>query len=273
MNDTDNQAQVAEGSDAYNQQMADRYQTQGEAQTDPIEELPVNPMPEGGYDKFYNKDTGSYDWENHAKELAYRLQQQQPNQDQNANDQQTDQTTESEQAEVNNIITQAGLSPDVLRNQLEQAGDLTDEQFAALERVGIPRDIAETYVDNLNYRREATLNEALDYIGGEQAWRDMVDWGLQNLEQSEIDTYNNLLATNDWRIAADAIRVRMGDLAPNRTPEPQLVSGQTQNGSTFGYRSKSEMIADMSNPEYQANPAFRQEVARKMQSATWDLDN
>ena len=271
MNDTDNQA-PAEGSDEYNQQMADRYQGQGEAQTDPVEQLPVNPMPEGGFDKFYNKDTGSYDWENHAKELAYRLQQQQSNQDPNANDQQTDTKTESEQTEVNNIITQAGLSPDVLRNQLEQEGDLTDEQFAALERVGIPRDIAETYVDNLNYRREATRNEALEYIGGEQAWRDMVDWGLQNLEQSEIDTYNNLLATNDWRIAADAIRVRMGDLAPNRTPEPQLVSGQTQNGSTFGYRSKSEMMADMSSPQYQSDPAFRQEVARKMQTATWDLD-
>ena len=77
MNDTN--AQVVPGSEEYNQQMIDRFQGQdAEAelgnQPDPV---PVQPMPEGGYEKFYDQSTGEYNWENHAKELAYRLQQQQ----------------------------------------------------------------------------------------------------------------------------------------------------------------------------------------------------
>ena len=32
------------------------------------------------------------------------------------------------------------------------------------------------------------------------------------------------------------------------------------------------MKVDMSNPKYNADPAFRQDVMRKMQTATWDLE-
>lgn len=270
MNDTDAQ-EVVPGSEEYNQQMIDRFVNQDAAieegnQPDPV---PVQPMPEGGYDKFYDQSTGEYNWENHAKELAYRLQQQQP--EQQVEDQQTGEETEQQTA-VNDIISQAGLDPNVLRQQLEDSGELAEDAMVALERVGLPRDIVETYVENLNFRREQTISEALEYVGGEQAWRDMVDWGLNNLSEGEIEQYNNLLGTPEWRIAADAIAVRMGDAAPNRVAEPSLMTGQQQNGSTFGYRSKSEMKSDMSDPRYTSDPSFRQEVMRKMQSATWDLD-
>lgn len=271
MNDTA-QAEMVPGSDEYNQSMIDKFQNQGDGavQGDQPDPVPLPPMPEGGYEKFYDQSTGQYNWENHAKELQYRLsQQQQP--EQAVENQQTGEEAE-QQAAVNDIISQAGLDPNVLRQQLEDEGQLAEDAMVALERVGLPRDIVETYVENLNFRREQTINEALDYVGGEQAWRDMVDWGLANLSEGEIEQYNNLLGTPEWRIAADAIRVRMGDAAPNRVAEPNLMSGQQQNGSTFGYRSKSEMKADMSDPRYAQDPSFRQEVMRKMQSATWDLD-
>lgn len=270
MNETEAQATVP-GSEEYNQQMIDRFQNQDANieegnQPDPV---PVQPIPEGGYEKFYDQSTGEYNWENHAKELAYRLQQQP--EEQQVENKQTGEETEQQEA-VNDIISQAGLDPNVLRQQLEDSGELAEDAMAALERVGLPRDIVETYVENLNFRREQTINEALEYVGGEQNWKDMVDWGLNNLSEGEIAQYNNLLGTPEWRIAADAIAVRMGDSAPNRAPEPSLVAGQQQSGSTFGYRSKSEMKTDMSDPRYTSDPSFRQEVMRKMQSATWDLD-
>ena len=66
-------ATPAVGSDEYNEQMVNKYRTQ-EADGDTGEELvPIAGMPEGGFDKFYDDKTGNYSWENHAKELAYRL--------------------------------------------------------------------------------------------------------------------------------------------------------------------------------------------------------
>ena len=273
MSDTQQATSVESGSEEYNQLMIDKYQNQAADaemgnQPDPV---PVTPMPDGGFEKFYNADTGEYNWENHAKELNYRLQNQTDQTEDDTEKADTKKEQEEQQA-VNDIISQAGLNGDTLRSQLEQTGDLDDEAYAALERVGLPRDIVETYVENLNFRRESQINQALDYVGGDQAWQEMSAWGANNLTESEVNQYNELLATPEWRIAVDAMRVRMGDSAPNRSPEPSLVSGQTQNGSTFGYRSKSEMKNDMSDPRYKSDPAFRMDVMRKMQSATWDLD-
>lgn len=268
---SDTETQMVDGSDEYNQAMIDKFQNQSGGDTEAPDPLPVQPMPEGGFEKFYDQATGEYNWENHAKELAYRLEQSnQQQQEQAVEDKPTEEA--QEQQAVNDIISQAGLNGDDLRTQLEETGELTEDALSALERVGIPRDIVNTYVDNLNFRRESQINEALEYVGGEDAWQQMSDWGMQNLTEGEIEQYNQLLGTPEWRIAVDAMRVRMGDNAPNRSSEPTLVSGQQQNGSTFGYRSKSEMKADMSDPRYQSDAAFRQEVARKMQSATWDLD-
>ena len=60
---------ITEGSPEYNQAMADKFNNREVAEVDPVEKLPVEPKPEGGHDKFYNAETGQYDWQNHAKEL------------------------------------------------------------------------------------------------------------------------------------------------------------------------------------------------------------
>ena len=79
--------EVKPGSEEYNKEMADKFQSQEAEPTQ--EEVPIQGMPEGGADKFYNKETGEYDWKNHAKELQYKIdqsnQQQTPEQPQQTN--------------------------------------------------------------------------------------------------------------------------------------------------------------------------------------------
>ena len=265
------QTEVKPGSEEYNKEMAEKFQqghTQSEEQPTQ-EEVPIQGMPEGGHDKFYNKETGEYDWKNHAKELQYKIDQsntqttpeQQPQQ--NA---ETKNEAETEQQAVDSIIARAGLQNDNLRSQLENNGDFDEPTYEALQKVGIPKDIVETYVENIKFRRDRTVSDALEYVGGEDAWRNMNQWAVDNLPQEEISKFNELLASDQWKIGVDAMKVRMG----SNTFEPKMTTGNQLPGTTYGYKSKSEMKADMSNPKYQSDPSFRKEVMRKMQSATWD---
>ena len=59
--------------DQYNATMAAAYRGQGNQEADPVELPPPAAMPEGGVDKFYNKQTGEYNWAAHAREAEYRL--------------------------------------------------------------------------------------------------------------------------------------------------------------------------------------------------------
>jgi hypothetical protein len=267
----DNQ-QPTLGSQEYNEQMSTKFQNQSLGDVDTEEELPVAPMPENGQEKFYNKSTGEYDWANHAKELEYRLSQNKRPEEE-APKAEENKVKDPSQDALDSIYKRANLNPTDLQAAIDNNGDLDENQYAALEKAGVPRDVTRQFIENYGYRRDAMITEALTYVGGEQNWQQMSDWGVQNLSQGEINEYNRLLASGEWRIAVDAMRVRMGDSAPHIRNEPNLITGsESVTGSTFGYRSKSEMKQDMSNPRYQKDPAFRREVAQKMASATWELD-
>jgi hypothetical protein len=262
--------EITEGSEEYNAQMASKFNNQEADQEEVIERLPVAAMPESGSEKFYNAETGEYDWENHAKELAYRLEQSKPKQE-GADVEDKSGDVEPDQQEVKDIYTAAGLKQSDLEQSLQENGDITEDQYNALAKAGVPRELVEGYVSNLMYRREGQTKEAKAYAGGDEAWEQLSNWAQQSLTESEITEYNSLLAGPNWRIGLDAMKVRMNANAANAN-EPRLVTGeQSQIGSTFGYRSKSEMKADMSKPEYQTDPAFRQQVMQKIASATWDL--
>ena len=99
----------------------------------------------------------------------------------------------------------------------------------------------------------------------------MSNWAAENMEASEVEGINRMLNGPDWRLAMDAINSRMGP--SNSQTEPKFIQGDNVvTNDAIGYRSKSEMVADMKNPQYSSDAAFRQTVMQKMQNATWDLD-
>lgn len=263
------QATPAVGSEEYNEQMVSKYRTQEESGETGEELVPIIEKPEGGFDKFYDSKTGNYSWENHAKELAYRLEQNAKPESETPETPKENESVESEQ--VKSIYESAGLKREDLESAYQAEGDFTEDQYSALEKVGIPRELVTQYVDNMGYRQEAQTKEALEYAGGEDDWNALSKWAADNIPEEEVKEYNTLLASPNWRIGIDAMKVRMGATAPNRN-EPRLLSGEQRAGSTFGYRTKQDMMNDMKSPEYSKSAAFRQDVMRKMQTATWDLD-
>lgn len=254
------------GTDEYNQQMAGKFQNQTEGhQTDVVETPPAETMPEGGKDKFYNAETGEYDWKSHAVEAEYRINGKKPPEAETK----PEEEAQAEETQVTDIVTSAGLDPMDLETQLQTTGELTEDVYAALEKVGVPRELVSSYAENFVYRQEGQVAEATQYAGGEESWQQLSQWAMQNMPEAEVNSYNQMLGGSDWKVAIDAIKARRSA----STGEPTLVNGSGISGNTAsGYRSKAEMKVDMSNPKYTADPAFRQEVMRKMQTATWDLE-
>lgn len=251
--------------DQYNATMAAAFQSQNQQVEDGQEELPITPLPDGGYEKYYNGKTGEYNWAAHAREAEYRL-----NQYRSPQEEQRQQTNEDN---VNDAITQAqpweraGLDGNLLAQKILESGDINESDYQALEKVGLPREFARSYIDGLLAQIDGALEEQYNYAGGEQAWDEMAEWARQNLPFEEQVRMNNLLQT-DYRAGVDLLRAKRGSVAR----DPSFITSEAGYGNQFGYRSKNEMKADMADPRYQKDPVFRQEVARKMRSATWDMD-
>ena len=266
------QAEPVPGSDEYNQAMVDKFQSDDASET---EDLPlVAEMPEGGKEKFFNAETGVYNWEAHAKEAEFNFSGRPKTkaEDEEIKKLQIEQpeTTEEDEAAMS-VIDQAGLSSDDLLMKIRDTGDLTEEDYTALKKVGLPEGIVKDYVENVKFRLDTERASAFDYAGGEETFQQMSEWAVSNMNDAEIAGINKLLDSADWRLGVDALKARMGP-QPVQSKEPTRLNGDVVTGSQSGYRSKSEMKKDMATAEYRSDPAFRQRVMQKMQTATWDLD-
>ena len=266
---TEQATQPENGSDEYNQQKAAEFKAgHGTPSSENIDSTPVPDKPENGQDKFYNAETGEYNWQAHAKELEYRMKGETPPAAEATSEESTEAAPEADaDSAALDVVGKAGLDVDTLVQQIQQDGNLSDDAKNALMAQGLDAALIDSYVDNLKFRMEAESKSALDYVGGEEEWNKVNSWAENNLSGDEKAAYNDTLNGDNWKMAVDAIKSRMGS-----NTEPNLMIGNEVGNSSTGYRSRAEMKKDMANPEYRTNPTFRQTVIEKMSVSTYDLD-
>ena len=248
----DIETQPQKGTPEYNEIMAARYDQQNaenvnaQAFEKPTE---ITPLPDGGLDKFYNKESGTYDWPNHVRELEYRLEQKSP-----AASESTSEATEEQSA---------SLDWDAITADVGSNNTLSDDHRSALNNAGIPDDVIDQYLDLMTVGQEYAQQRTIEYAGGDESLNSMFDWARTNLSEEEVTNYNDILDSPNWRMAIDSLRVASGiggvD-APQRSSTPRLVEGEVAGVSGQAFASKQQMIEAMSDPRYKSDPAFRQQV-------------
>lgn len=147
-------------------------------------------------------------------------------------------------------------------------GKLSDETFAALEKTGIPRPIAEQYLSGIKAQAEMVEQSAYSVVGGEQQYTALVEWAAQNLTDAEIDAYDEAVnSANPAKIksAVEGLNARYRLAAGF---EPGVKFGGKSAGPGEFFKSRHEMQAAMSDPRYKAgDPAFHAEVREKIANA------
>ena len=89
----------------------------------------------------------------------------------------------------------------------------------------------------------------------------LVKWASENLSPEEISSYNNALVNTDSAIfAVKGLLARYRNEA-DVEPDNYITGGS---GPISVYKSRAEMMEDMRSPKYKTDPAFRHEVAAKI---------
>ena len=238
-------------------------------------------MPEGGHEKFYDATTGNYNWQAHAVEAEFQRDQarqpsgQTPARAPEQTPAQTEQG-EGENAAEKSAVEAAGLNWDDVRSTIEQHGNLTDAQYAAFEKIGIPPAVVEEHIQGLQTMGDLETQAIQTYVaeamglgpeGYETAVGELMDWATKNIPDGpEKDSLNETLASPNWRMAIDTLMVRRG--TPPGSDEPGTLTGAAPDagtGSAGGsvYESMEDMVNDQKKPEYDTNEKFRNAVLAK----------
>ncbi len=164
-------------------------------------------------------------------------------------------------------------STDILDRLWDQAvsKDYKDETLQELSNMSA-RDIAQMH---LQYRAEnqsqqevvteEQVTQLKDIAGGDRGYNSMMGWAKDALHKDEIDMYDAVMEQGNplaCFFAVQALKYRYDDASG---VEGNMLTGKAPSTKGDQFKSQAQVIEAMNDPRYEKDPAFRKEVADKLE--------
>lgn len=101
-------------------------------------------------------------------------------------------------------------------------------------------------------------------VGGEEQYSNMVKWAADNLTAEEIEAYDDAIDSGNMARINLALKGLQSAYQDSVGVEGKTLQGRTAPSSNVGYRSQAELIADMNDPRYDNDPAYRNDIMNKL---------
>ena len=114
---------------------------------------------------------------------------------------------------------------------------------------------------------EAQAQELMDAVGGEKAYKSMLDWAGDNFAKEEVEMYDSVMESgnpNAIFFAVQALSARYNDAVGT---DGQLLTGRGAQNTDASFKSQAELVQAMNDPRYERDPAYRQELMRRLENS------
>ena len=152
----------------------------------------------------------------------------------------------------------------------EAQDEWTEDTLTKL-RDADPVDIAQAYLEYRTENQSHKLSQEetgnlYAMVGGEEEYGNMLQWAGTHLDQQQIDLYDSVMQKGDpaacyWAVQALAFRMAETE---GWTPQ-DFLSGSTPQQRADVFRSQAEVVEAMSDPRYDRDPAYRQDIMEKLE--------
>jgi len=146
-----------------------------------------------------------------------------------------------------------------------------NEEAEAGEEVETSEETSEEETSSQETLTEAQAQELFKMVGGEKAYQSMINWAGQNLSQEEIQMYDAVMGRGDPNaifFAVQALSNKYTDAVGN---DGQLLTGRSTTEATNVFRSQAELVQAMSDSRYDSDPAYRQDVMRRLDNSNLEF--
>ena len=135
-----------------------------------------------------------------------------------------------------------------------------DEETEAPEEVEDEEDSSETLT-------QAQVQQLFKMVGGEKAYKSMVNWAADNFSKEEVQMYDSVMAKADPNAIFFAVQALYNRYSDSVGSEGQMLTGRGTGENKIAFRSQAELVQAMSDPRYDNDPAYRTDVMRKLENS------
>lgn len=197
-------------------------------------------------------------------ELQSKFSQQQGEQgEEQPQEQQQDQVEESDLSFLDTLWNEA--QNEYSEDTLEQLGNMD------------AADVAQMYLEYRNNIEEdgpvelspENISNLYNVVGGQEEYTNMVRWASSELDPSEIELYDGVMNGGDPAacfFAVQALAFRYSETQGWQGSD--FFTGKAATSQVESFRSQQEVVQAMSDPRYDVDPAYRQDVMAKLERSS-----
>jgi hypothetical protein len=107
------------------------------------------------------------------------------------------------------------------------------------------------------------VNQVQNYVGGAEKYQELVSWAADNFSEEEITAFDSVVETGNIpaiKLALQSLQYRYQD---KMGFEGNMLQGKAAQSRDV-FRSQAELVRAMSDPRYDQDPAYRQEIMAKL---------
>ena len=149
------------------------------------------------------------------------------------------------------------LSPETLEKFSEMSSQDLVQAYMEMQKNAPP---AQAEVDVSTQE----INKIQNSVGGEAEYNKLVNWASENLKPHEVKAFDNLVGTGNAaaiQLGVDALKSKYDNA---NGYEGRMLSGKAADNSGDIFKSQAQLVQAMSDPRYDADPAYRQDVIAKL---------
>jgi hypothetical protein len=187
-----------------------------------------------------------------------------------------EQVEEVEEAEEEVEYSPAvGLIQEASAEYYNNGGQLSEETIAKFSEMS-SQDLVQAYLQlqaNQPQQEQAQVsdlspqevNVIQNSVGGQQAYAQMVQWAADNLDHSYVDAFDNVIESGNVQAIQLAVAGLRAEYENSVGYEGRMLSGKAAQAQDPGFRSQAEVVRAMSDPRYESDPAYRQDIFDKLE--------
>ena len=111
---------------------------------------------------------------------------------------------------------------------------------------------------------DAEVNQIKNYAGGEEGYTQLMQWSGENLDQADVDAFDKLVDSGNARLIKLAVAGLKAEMEKSVGFEGEMATGRAPRQQADVFRSQAEVVQAMSDPRYDRDPAYRNDVFEKL---------
>ena len=176
---------------------------------------------------------------------------------------------EYDEATVAGIETIQSASDEYYENE-GRLSDETMEKFGNMDA----RDLVEAFMaiqenadpaDNYPDLSDAEMNTVYNSVGGEAEYDKLTSWAADNMDERALEAFNTVIDQGNPTAIQLAVAGMKAEYDNQEGYEGRMLTGKAAQNSRDGFRSQAEVVQAMSDPRYDKDPAYRQDLYDKLE--------